>query len=84
MKHTPGPWKAYTNYNKYFIKSEGETIAEWTINVNSLADATLISTAPELLEACEEAYRNLQDAGFLNEYPIMIKLVNIIAKAKGE
>lgn len=55
MKHTPGPWKAVkllvpVGFANYCVQhgNDGESVADI---VYKEADATLIATAPELLEA---------------------------------
>lgn len=45
------------------------------------SNAALLAAAPELLEAAELAYRNLE---FSEAYAIVDKLAAAIAKAKGE
>jgi hypothetical protein len=68
-KHTPGPWKAIEwscHARTTVVKQMGDinlVVAECSGHGReasySLADAALIAAAPELLEACEEAQKEL-------------------------
>jgi hypothetical protein len=71
-EHTPGPWeiRQYTNYYGYSIDAEGRgCIAERWYDLpqdqpygNEIpANARLISAAPDLLEACKKAVRELNE-----------------------
>jgi len=65
MKHTPGPWRA--DYNE--IHSADGVIAHlvlWRERNQIIADAALIETAPELLEALIDALEAIcnSDAAF--------------------
>lgn len=71
MSATPGPWKANIHRDGARIEADGRSVA-WvgadTITINETevmsaqakADAHLISAAPDLLQACELALRELQ------------------------
>jgi hypothetical protein len=86
IQHTPGPWRVdgllikAIDHGKWFgIAKAGGT--KLTIEGN-MANARLIATAPELLEALQTAVHYL---GF--EYastdPHMVEIYAAIAKAKG-
>ncbi len=64
-KHTPGPWKMndqgpMVEGSRFTIDSETEKFGQgyWLVaTVTRPDDARLIAAAPELLEACKEALR---------------------------
>lgn len=59
-KHTPGPWKIQEAFNR--IETDREIIATvdgWELG-NGKANARLIAAAPELLQALEQSYTELQ------------------------
>ena len=67
MKHTPAPWKVVNFGEGPIIQSKNRYIASLTtygtvkIKDNwDIANANLISAAPELLEACEETLSALK------------------------
>lgn len=95
-KHTPGPWKLTPNCNM----PSGVTIY-WvnqitTISTSNAADAKLIATAPELLDAlirlAQVSIEMVLSAHNYNEAVIAVKALNAetiaagkaIRKAKGE
>jgi len=68
MKHTPGPWHFskvhnFTGTHVSYIKSDKKQLAQTrTDDYNSteqetLANASLIAAAPDLLEACQYVVR---------------------------
>ena len=92
---TPGPWRVHPGRLRAYISSHAERDGLPSLNVaecdldaasisaqESLANARLISASPDLLAACEEAYRCLEiieaTDGGLGE-----QLRSAIAKAKG-
>lgn len=99
QKHTPGPWH-YSGPYKTEFSSEFFHIGNDNISVcqtggdvevkepnnleEQIANAILISVAPELLEVCSEALLFIQNLEKIDSEIIEIKLKNIIAKAKGE
>lgn len=84
-KHTPGPWDYFTRQDIYgenisIIQSvEGYRIAEEIVEE---ADARLIATAPELLEACKIALEAVENPANWN-IKARIALTTVIAKAEG-
>lgn len=99
MKHSPGPWKASfedkgsENYN---IISEGKVIGsinDWD-NTPGSANANLVASAPELLEALIRAAELLNEASgrLILVHAILSKelrseiprLNHVINKAKGD
>ena len=85
-KHTPAPWTLRPNC---WIMANGDSIAtvatagnntgyDYHTTGETLANARLIATAPELLEALEKAVNR---QGFTNEELILARAA--IAKAKG-
>ena len=64
VKHTAGPWSICPNEPDgdtwHIIAKKGQYICGLDMYPNSDADAALIAAAPELLEACKEAYAYLQ------------------------
>lgn len=100
MKSTPGPW-TITKLNKTDIEIEGgngnlvycdtlvvpdETIGADEIIEETIANAHLISAAPELLDACEEVLGLLQKGVPCSEiiHNAQNVLTSAIFKAKGE
>jgi|GEM_PF-5797043 hypothetical protein len=77
-KHTPGPWVKEGR----IIKGErGEYIADvkWTSDMN------LLFTAPELLDACKEAFNNIIGLNLEKRLPKTVELLeSAIRKAEGE
>lgn len=96
--HTPGPWKLKKDDELgliYILGPEGNqigTFLEWpTSPEETRANAHLAAAAPELLELCERSLKFLlnilKDAPSGNppeEYPIVIRLREVIARVKGE
>ncbi len=98
MKSTRGPWKASLSpENQLFKKDRIEVVAAsiydekgiigevWTRNnyEETQANARLIATAPDLLEACWEAYQLLFDEYGNSEHPgVMNILTQAIVKAE--
>jgi hypothetical protein len=84
MKHTPGPWD--TKEGQIYPEESGRTLALITYydrdNKEDVANARLIAAAPELLEACEAVYANLNPA-YLHNRLCMRLLQKAIEKAKG-
>ena len=95
--HTPGPWEIRKNqYGQYDVVARTPTDGIAFVDKRDdakeeLANANLISAAPELLEALEELTRWFDDGVSTwephcsPEYAAMWRRVrNAIAKAKGE
>lgn len=97
-KHTPGPWYLpysddcadYTIYSK-----DGLSICKWHTNKENeavdIANAHLISAAPNLLAACEIANNRMLDWDMMDRDAAIRLLQNwrgkcfkAIAKAKGK
>lgn len=93
MKYTKGPWKVATHLDtdEVVVRSEDDLIvcncqidqAEYKQMSEILANAQLISAAPELLEACEELLLWLKnnDEG---ETGVAIRAQAAISKAEGK
>ena len=86
MQHTPGPWALsdgdspliYDNDGLYIAQVFSRTKADIGLRSNNAADAALIASAPDLLEALYVAKRALAEAmqphlvpGLRNEYDIV-------------
>lgn len=98
--HTPGPWtKQWFESNKrtktghwFFVSQSGtrdsKNVYLGGINGESVANATLIEAAPDLLAACEAALQRCEDAKarfvgrFVGDDELMEQLSAAIAKAK--
>ena len=52
--------------------------------VYEMADAQLISAAPDLYEALEQAITSMQDSGYANESVVVLAGKQALAKARGE
>lgn len=70
-----------TNSGDYFIRDERGT--QFCEGVKTLANAQLISAAPDLYEACVQAMRTLQARGIRETDPRYLKLRLAITKAEG-
>ena len=93
MSHTPGPWQWYwrtendeTNCGVFWEKSKGQawpvcrapryqTEEQWT------ADARLISAAPDLLVALNEAVGYLRDDAYSKACKAITKATGEVGKA---
>jgi hypothetical protein len=93
MKHTPGKWEVTTDYQYIITNEVGIEIANTPlgqITKQNEANAHLIASAPELLKACKEALRPIEEnrqgkmicEGELDEVWDLIK--QAIAKAEGK
>ena len=76
MTHTPEPWVFVKDtrftYEKYCVNHQNKhdieaglstVVAEISEGPHGLADARLIATAPELLEACQEFVEHIKSLG---------------------
>lgn len=75
-QHTPGPWHVRPNNGGRFTLIDQQSSDP--SSEESRANARLISAAPELLEACEQVYKN-----GLGQ-PELFLLEKAIAKATGD
>jgi hypothetical protein len=96
IKHTPGPWKRtpgrpFDIYQDKGPRQGGRYIGTTRGNSSDLpvsilaeddANARLMATAPELLEACRAAVNRLIDLGSYG--PVEKHLAEVILKAVGE
>ncbi len=83
-QHTPGPWQAKTAADWMRILILGPD-GEWIAKVEpKLANANLITAAPDLLAACEEAAAWLEVVGRSNvTQALASKCRMAAAKARG-
>lgn len=90
MTYTPGKWILFHKRNLIEIKSSGETpIVHWLGFDDSdrsiaehLANARLISAAPELLETCKNLIETIE--GYVNNPTERLEVAkSIIKKATG-
>ncbi len=87
-KHTPGPWVLSKTVD-YQIESSQASICNYHVSEISegqdLANARLIASAPELLEALEVLTDRLaQGAHFSLSDADLHKAIGLIRKARGE
>ena len=83
MKHTPGPWTVSDG----IVRSEyGKALANVCMagNGETVPNARLIAAAPELLEACAAAKLFLEPDLVEPGRTVFWKLVDALAKARGE
>ncbi len=92
-KHTPGPWivSRGANVKPFSVEAATSTIADiYRAKGHGTceANARLIAAAPELLEACREAKKLLEEVAEMNIQPFPIsavalnrKLIALVAKA---
>lgn len=89
-KHTPGPWKVVNfdgNVSSEIRAENGVMVGNpygpagrWAeVREEHEANANLIAAAPDLLEACKEAYRIIHNDAYVNDL-----LKKAIAKAEGK
>lgn len=101
VKHTRGPWKIENKRGKYRVRISGagwEEFAKVIVRMQGdeqdleegLANANLIASAPELLEALDAFMQYVHDNQNEMEWPSQQRLVTLmddaidtIAKAKG-
>ena len=94
-KHTPGPWRLekldsstsiYGPDNKLVIAGEYDGwMVPFQCREEGLANAMLCATAPELLEACENAVEFLNNALHeFNDRTFIEKMELAIKRAKGD
>lgn len=87
MKYTPGTW---TNELNHITTSDGETVAVVSYEQSGYVqgNTSLIAAAPELLEALEDCYSELNQLAFLSGDNLakltLDKARAAIDKAKGE
>ena len=90
-KHTPGPWQISKSNNEKLstveIGTEDRyiTLLSWTKDIaeEQKANARLIASAPELLEAAEKVIQNGMACSH-DEVKARVELRQVIEKAKGE
>lgn len=98
MSHAPGPWHVSPR-SKYLVRSKDYYICrvmkskiDPSLNVAAEADAKLIATAPELLQALKSLIQSLPDDPDSYEDSALYRQIedavnkgkNIIIKATGE
>ena len=101
MKHTKGPWKVFGTLvisQTEDMENRGNTVvcetrqpaasglSEVFPNYDEdVANARLIAAAPELLEACIQSIKYLDQTGWYKSYPTKIAklLKDVIKKAEG-
>jgi hypothetical protein len=103
-KHTPGPWLVSTGYHPHIETASGVALAKTDCSISrsrfvedgyvARANATLMASAPELLEALEglahadgcycDAAFSMSDGSHPSHAPECQKARAAIAKAKGE
>ena len=83
-KHTPGPWYyAPAAKSGYWIEIDDELIAKVVRNGDvELANARLIATAPELLQALKQCYSDL--SRYAPNSTGSIEARAVITKAEGK
>lgn len=94
-QHTPGPWDVTHYDNRVFVEPRGRSgMDEYICEVGLPSgdrvyeDARLIAAAPELLAACEAAYRALRSYQYGNSATDLAKetaddISAAIEKARG-
>jgi hypothetical protein len=85
MKYTPGPWHA-VEYAGYFIIQNGEMYGDRDLqnlefSPNAEANAKLMASAPDLLDALEVAYSLLQRPSNESTKGDMDQILSAIKKA---
>lgn len=80
-KHTPGPW-VYRRTSGFDYGSTAYWVPGVCTNVQTEADARLISAAPDLLEALKEIVQFMRVD--FDDLPMAEKVLAAIAKAEGQ
>jgi hypothetical protein len=93
-KHTPGPWVIERNSigptskeddQSYGMMMQVAYVERYDWPENACANARLISSAPDLLEALEGMVRKAQKQNWNDNYPAELSAAYAaIAKARGE
>lgn len=89
MKHTPGPWKTdfvdWSDGRVYYVDGDEDFCVELQItDPNKEANANLIATAPDMLEALEDVQKYVTFRMHLDyEKETAEKVDKAIAQAKG-
>lgn len=93
-KYTPGPWEYNTQENgvEYDVMVDGvwhvAIVCDACADGDTEANARLIACAPELLEALEEAYKQVKELCdcYNHPYPLSSfeRYNSIITKSNGE
>ena len=83
MEYTKGEWKV-ENFGERVLDERGDTIAVMMkmMRAEALANAQLISAAPELYEAVKQALLDIDRTGYTKVHHI-VELQNALAKAEG-
>lgn len=94
-KHTPGPWETADEGNE--IKIIALTREAWVevatvdgISETGIADAALITAAPDLFEACQEIVHGFAEVDGKGTFTyrvkrdVALKTIAALEKAKGE
>ena len=87
-KHTPGPWNVYQPY-KYEIHIRHGNDVKSIATIGSLwhvdfeANARLVASAPELLEACKDGLSIAYESGLDDSDGVVKRMKAAIAKAEG-
>lgn len=93
-KHTPGPWHVYLNAKKPMVRANSKRMIMQIIphpgdapignyySDEDMANARLISAAPDMLEALNEVCEQLREYDPKNE--ALKKGWSVIAKAEGK
>ena len=93
-KHTPGPWRVVDSWNDHMVESQNGEEIIWQDGPHHTptikeADACLIASAPELLEALYAMLAYTADLNAIQgfdeyDHAAVKKARAAIAKAKGE
>jgi hypothetical protein len=90
MNHTPGPWTPYIGEECHGVLGpDGRHILEfWNRHEqDNVANAHLVASAPELLEALVEMVEAVKSVREMNHHrfdALGVKVNNLIAKATGQ
>lgn len=84
---TEGPWivDGTAGFLHVVHPLDGRAVANVPhLHPNAQANAQLISAAPDLYEALEQAITSMQDSGYANESVVVLAGKQALAKARGE
>jgi hypothetical protein len=86
IKHTPGPWSYEAGQEDFVYDAKGNVVADtwyYACGEKSEANARLIATAPDLLEAANWAANYIDTILDPNAWKVLDSLRAAIAKATG-
>jgi len=87
MKHTKGEWKVSDNWNvttdnRLIVSCGGFSDGTHETHDENIANAHLISAAPDMYEALKVAVAILKMEGYQDNQPVLQPMITALAKAE--